>query len=254
MLQHFSTQGFPDCDTLNALLPDGLCSHGGHAIRFVKSTELDDTAYEQRIYTSGQVSTRADNWHDLFNALVWTRFPHIKVAMNALHQRGSSQSSPGSRGHLRDALTLFDESGVIVFSDRLEYLTALSKREWPVAFQQLSSHWGKELQVAITGHAILEKYLAPYKSMTAKALLIQLDSNAMNMDAQTRLEFLDQQIAEQFLAGNLLTTPACLAPLPLAGIPGWWSDTVQDDAFYSDLQVFRPAPKDLKPAAIYHLI
>ena len=87
-----------------------------------------------------------------------------------------------------------------------------------------------------------------------QALLIQLDTDVMNMDAQVRLEFLDRQIADQFLAGNMLTAPACLSPLPLAGIPGWWPDAVQDDAFYSDLQVFRLPPKDLSPAAIYHLI
>jgi hypothetical protein len=47
-----------DCQQLNALLPAGLETESGQPIRFVPSTELDEGAYEQRIYTTGQVSTR----------------------------------------------------------------------------------------------------------------------------------------------------------------------------------------------------
>jgi hypothetical protein len=116
-LQQFSKPGFPACEQLNSLLPDGLHTAGGRPIRFVNSSELDDDAYEQRIFTNGQISTRANNWHDLFNALVWMRFPQIKTALNTLHFHGWSESSDGNRGRLRDALTLFDECGVIVFAN-----------------------------------------------------------------------------------------------------------------------------------------
>ena len=82
------------CEQLNALLPDGLETGNGQPIRFVPSTELDDSAYEQRIYTTGRVSTRPDNWHDLFNALVWVRFPNIKTAMNTTRKNLNSQEQP----------------------------------------------------------------------------------------------------------------------------------------------------------------
>jgi len=252
MLQQFEGQQFPGCDQLNSLLPDGLKSQGGHPIRFVSSAELDDEAYELRIYTTGQVSTRASNWHDLFNALVWMRFPHIKMAMNALHYRAWSQQSEGSRGKLRDALTLFDECGVLVISNHVELLTALSERQWSTAFQHLRTQWDTQPQVAITGHAMLEKYLSPYKAMTAKALL--LHTHHEYTDRNALLGFLDQAIAAQLLSGDILTKPASLAPLPLAGIPGWWTDAIQDGHFYNDINVFRSPPGNLAPAPISSLL
>jgi hypothetical protein len=237
-----------NCEQLNSLLPTGLRSESGHAIRFVPSTALDDGAYEFRIYTTGQISTRPDNWHDLFNALVWMRFPRIKIAMNSLHFHAFPQQTKTGRGALRDALTLFDECGVIVFSQRLEPLTALAQRRWSDAFQE--DVFQNEVQLAISGHAMLEKYLSPYKSMTAKALLVQVDVNHMTLSREKLLTYLDQQIAKQLLAENILTKPACLAPLPLAGIPGWWPYDEQDDEFYADQQVFRLPPAQFTPAPV----
>lgn len=250
-LQQLTGRDFPTCEQLTALLPDGLSSGDQQSIRFVPSTELDDGAYEHRIYTTGQVSTRPDNWHDLFNALVWMRFPRIKIAMNTLHFHAYAQQADGRRGSLRDALTLFDECGVIVFSRRPELLDALAQRRWSEVFQE--DQFKKDIQLAISGHAMLEKYLSPYKSMTAKALLVNVDSKHMALPREKLLTYLDKQIAEQLLAASTLTTPACLTPLPLAGIPGWWPDAAQDDAFYADQQVFRPPPANLTPAPALNL-
>jgi len=250
-LQQLTGQDFPACAQLTALLPDGLSSESGQSIRFVPSSELDDGAYEHRIYTTGQVSTRPDNWHDLFNALVWMRFPRIKIAMNTLHFHAYAQQADGRRGSLRDALTLFDECGVIVFSQRQELLETLAQRRWSEIFQE--DLFKKDIQLAICGHAMLEKYLSPYKSMTAKALLVQLDTKTMSLPRKELLTYLDKRIAEQLLAASILTTPACLTPLPLAGIPGWWADAEQDNEFYADQQVFRPPPAQLKPASVVNL-
>ena len=100
---------------------------------------------------------------------------------------------------------------------------------------------------------MLEKYLAPYKSMTAKALLIHAPGKFQQLPRNDALTRLDQKIAERMLAGALINEPACLAPLPLAGIPGWWQDGIQDEDFYGDLQVFRPPPSVLEAAPIAEL-
>ena len=100
-LQRLCGPDFPSCEQLNAMLPEGLSTASGQPIRFVPSTELDDGGYEHRIYTSGRISTRPDNWHDLFNALVWMRFPRLKIAMNSLHFHALSEEHDGSRGKLR---------------------------------------------------------------------------------------------------------------------------------------------------------
>jgi len=250
-LQQLSGPDFPECEQLNELLADNLCSFGGSRIRFVASTELEEGAYEQRIYTSGQVSTRPDNWHDLFNALVWVRFPRTKVAMNNLHFNAPTNSNSNSRGALRDALTLFDESGAIVFSNHSKALEALAQRQWSETFQ--NKEFQHQTQVLICGHAMLEKYLSPYKAMTAKALLVKVDSDTINLPRETLLVKLDKKLAESLFAGQVLTTPACLTPLPLAGIPGWWSGGQQDDDFYADAKVFRPAPPSMTTVPIIRL-
>jgi len=249
LLRDLAEQEFPNCDQLNTLLPEGLSSEDGHKICFVPSHLLDDEPYERRIYTSGQVSTRLNNWHDLFNALVWMRFPAIKTAINACHYHAWSEQGDGSRGQLRDALTLFDECGVIVFSRNLEILDALAERCWSDAFLYADFHI--DLGLAICGHAMLEKYLSPYKSMTAKALLIHVDSDFLALPRPEILSCLDKEIAKRLLTGQILTKPACLAPLPLAGVPGWWPPGEQSETdFYADLQVFRRPPANLIPAPV----
>ena len=252
-LRKLDGPGFPVCDQLNAILPAGLKSHGGQTVRFVPSTELTDAAYEQRIFSSGQISTRPEDWHDLFNALVWVRFPAIKTAMNALHYREFSGRSAATRGKLRDALTLFDECGVIVFAPDPETLRLLSERRWSDLFESQDIRWGKDIHLVIAGHALLEKYLSPYKSMTAKALLVQVDTDCMDLPRNRLLERLDVTLAEGMLKGDILTQPTSLTPLPLAGIPGWWFEGGQDQRFYDDPQVFRQPPANLLPAPVVNL-
>lgn len=248
-LQHLAGRGFPSCEQLNALLPEGLSSAGGHPVRFVPSGQLSDDGYEHRIYTTGQVSTRPNNWHDLFNALVWMRYPRIKVTMNALHHRAGPLQADGKRGCLRDALTLFDECGVVVVSDQPDFLEALARRQWLQAFQ--APEFSTSVVLSVCGHALLEKYLAPYKSMTAKALLIHVSTAMMNTPRAELLRVLDTEISTGMLNDGLLTRPACLAPLPLAGVPGWWPEDEQSDAgFYRDTQVFRPPGSALIPAPV----
>lgn len=74
----------------------------------------DGLHYETRIAGRGQIATRADNWHDLFNALVWARYPTIKRALNRQQCRHIAAMAPGQRNRAQAALTQFDESGVIV--------------------------------------------------------------------------------------------------------------------------------------------
>jgi hypothetical protein len=251
ILKQLDPEVFPDCKQLNALLPDGLISGGGQAIHFVKSSDLGDDAYEHRIYTTGQISTRPDNWHDLFNALIWMQFPHIKTAMNRLHYNALSQQSEGSRGPLRDALTLFDECGVIVFSKRFDVLSLLAERDWSTAYQ--SDAFNSDVKLAISGHAMLEKYLSPYKSITAKALYVYVNEDFLKTCRQEQFAELDKDLATRLLSGELLSNPACLAPLPLAGVPGWWPQDPQDDSFYDDPMVFRAPTGGLTPVPIIGL-
>jgi hypothetical protein len=251
---------FPDADRLSALLPAGTVSGGGAPLRFVAAGALPGVAYERHIFATGQVPTRERNGHDLFNALAWCRWPLLKAAMNAAHCHQLNKSGAGcqttykaahqtGRGPLRDALTLLDESGALVIARNRTVLQTLARRDWLSAFQLLRCAWQGDVRVVLCGHALLEKSLAPYKSLTAHALLLHLAAPSLQGEAPLRQ--VDAALAERLSADALFAAPSALAPLPLAGIPGWWSGAPQDAAFYADVAVFRPPPVDLRPAPVH---
>lgn len=242
---------FPTPRKLNTLLPPGLSSRGECPIRFVPAHQLPNVEYEKHIFCTGAVSTRENNWHDLFNALVWSRFPRLKVVMNAVHFHELDSGREGRRGKQRDALTLFDESGVIVVSTNKKYLDAIVQRDWKTVFRESASAWQDEISVFVVGHALLEKFLRPYKSLTAHALLWRLDDSLPEMPRVTLLQMLDEMLATRLLERSILDSPDRLSPLPLMGIPGWWSTPKQDDDFYADQQVFRPFRGSGPKAPIY---
>lgn len=225
---------FPDAEALNALLPSGVNSSNGRPIRFVPSADLPAGDYEQRIFETGHVSTRENNWHDLFNALAWCRFPGLKVAMNSMHFHNLRTAKAGSRGRVRDALTLLDESGVIVSGSNINVLRSLVTRDWVSSFLTQRTAWQADLNVLVCGHAILEKFLDPYKSLTAHALVLYAPEH------QTA-EAVDVLLGRLLASDGVLQSPADLSPLPLMGIPGWWVGSPQDRTFYDDRTVFRPA-------------
>jgi hypothetical protein len=250
-LLRFNEKSFPGTPILNKLLPVGLKNVANHPIRFVSAARLPGVDYEKHIFRTGEVSTREKNWHDLFNALVWARFPRLKVAMNAVHFRQLGSGREGRRGMQRDALTLFDESGVIVVGSDKDFLVALAGRDWGTAFQENASAWHEEIKVFVSGHALLEKFRKPYKSLTAHALLLQLDDSFLRMPRESLLHALDKMLAELLLASMILDSPASLSPLPLMGIPGWWSARDQNDEFYADRQVFRLPQAGYRMAPIH---
>ena len=237
---------FPGPDVLGRLLPPGVASGNGLPLRFVPASHLPDVQYEKHIYETGEVSTRENSWHDLFNALAWCRLPKLKAAMNTRHYEELDPEKSGRRGRLRDALTLLDESGVIVAGSNPDVLQALVSRDWNAAFVTHRAAWRSELQVLVCGHAILEKFLNPYKSITAHALIL----HATDL---VSLEQLDVQLGNSLRNHQLFDSPAGLSPLPLMGIPGWWPVGEQNEDFYADRDVFRPATAPMTPAPIYHV-
>lgn len=248
--QQLNGATFPNARELNKLLPVDLRSDGGCVIRFVPARDLPGIQYEHHIYTTGEVSTRENNWHDLFNALAWCRFPRLKVAMNARHFREKNSASGHSRGKKRDALTLLDESGAIVISSNRDILEALARHDWPSVFQS-GVFQNNTMQVFLCGHALLEKLLQPYKAITAQALLVLADEKMTARPRETQLTAFDQVMAAQLFDERFFDAPACLSPLPLMGIPGWWPDAAQDDQFYADQTVFRPLRQKSPKAPIY---
>lgn len=205
-------------------------AHNGKPLRF--SAQAKPAAaheYEEHIAATGVVPTREDNLHDYLNALVWLRFPHLKSAINRRHcelieQSGSERKQ---RGKVRDRLTLLDESGALVASDRQDLLAMLSGKLWPELFWQARNAVEQHMLFIVIGHGLLEKCLSPFSGMTAKCMLLHTPQRAPHA--------LDS-LAASALSGKEAPT---LPPLPIQGIPGW-SENNQLEV-YLDTNIFRPA-------------
>jgi hypothetical protein len=201
------------------------------ALKFVPQTELpSEQAYEAFIYDKKCIPTR-DNLHDFLNGLCWLRFPRTKSRLNYLQAKEIAAQGIGStRGSLRDALTLFDENVLLLqATDHLWH--ALQARDWKKLFIDLRQEW-QSAQIVTFGHALLEKLVTPYKSITAHVIRIATDLNAIDNKA------LDDWLTSNLQPNHLAIKP--FLPLPVLGIPGWWPDN-EDSDFYADTQVFRLA-------------
>jgi Protein of unknown function (DUF3025) len=221
-------------EALNAASPLG-------GMRFVPQSALPEgCAYEAFIFETKTVPTR-DNLHDFFNGLAWLRFPAIKARLNALqYNEISSHGVQPLRGALRDALTLFDENAAFLSSDaHAPIIAALRQRDWQAAFHTHRSLLAK-FPPLLFGHALLEKLVSPYKSITAHVFPAQyatdLVANWGNSESGNRL---DNAVASQLSAQSLLPKP--FVPLPVLGVPLWWAANESPD-FYADSTVFR-APR-----------
>jgi hypothetical protein len=177
-----------------------------------------EEAYEAFIARTGQVPTRDDNLHDALNRLVWQRHPALKRRMNALHaQQIASRGVGATRGPVRDALTLFDESGLWWPKAPQALAAALAKRDWQALFVTHRNAWqGQALH--LIGHALLEQLeTRPRKGLTAHVLL---HDNPLSLSA-------DAWAHKPF------------HPLPVLGIPGWCTHN-EHPSYYEDTAVFRP--------------
>lgn len=190
--------------------------------------------YEPRIFLKGELQTRLQNWHDFFNALIWLRFPSTKSALNRLHYESAVQrQQKTNRSPLENAITLFDECGMIVVSDRQDLLHMIELHDWQNLFIHNRHAFGTHIHCLVFGHAMYEKALNPYIGMTAHALLVH-SATLLNED----LTLLDQHIAQLWLQGKIVNSRQ-LSPFPVLGVPGWYSDNA-DPEFYSNREYFRP--------------
>lgn len=213
----------PSLELLNLFAEErNLQSESGKPIRFVAPSPVDPY-YEVHLFETGQVQTRPQNKHDLFNALAWLAYPKTKARINAMHAAEIPHEG-GKRGRRRDMLTIFDEGGAIVACAR-EVAELVRQARWRELF--VERH--RDFRIAVVGHAVLEQALQlsarPRLGLTCKVIFAD---PARDLDAQ----------AARWLATRG-TSPRDLPPLPILGYPGWYPGSGQP-AFYSDESYFRP--------------
>ncbi len=198
------------------------------AVQFVaQACQPPGEAYESFIFRTGQCPTR-DGLHDFFNGLCWLHFPQTKRRLNHLHVAQIAQTGiKPVRGPARDALTVFDENAAFLQAPDPLW-DALAAKDWQRVFVTLRPQW-QQARLVLFGHALLEKLVAPRKSITAH---IYRTHQATDSIAE-----LDRWVAADLSAEKLAAKP--FAHLPVLGVPGWWTGNA-DLAFYADPSVFRP--------------
>lgn len=249
IIGHLGAAFFPslaDCNALLASVP--ITVRSGLPLRFVAQEygRLSfESQYEPRCYLKGEVQTRADNWHDLLNALVWLVFPKAKAAINARHYEAltdiaeSVDKSRSQRGAVRDMNTLFDESGVIVACADPELAGLLRDFRWKELFWSQRERVEASMDFFLFGHGLYEKALQPYVGMTGQGLLLPVEQAFFGWPAERRLAHLDELLAQYLAAPEHCRDTAELTPVPLLGVPGWTPDN-DSPAYYDNTAYFRP--------------
>jgi hypothetical protein len=219
---------------LNALAEEaGVRTASGRPLRFV-APAADDAYYEIRLFETGNVQTRPESLHDLFNALAWLAFPSTKARMNAMHAAEIPRER-GVRGRMRDLLTIFDEGGAIVCAP--PHLAELVRNfRWKELFWERREETARSMKIHVLGHAILEQALEPRPGITCKAIFAQAETDA-GVDA-------DACAAAWLAALPTDATPRDMAPLPIFGYPGWLPGSARGE-FYDDERYFRPFRRDV---------
>jgi len=247
-LQPWLAGSTPDLPRLNAMARErGLVTGGGAPLRFVEPTGGPE-GYEERAFLAGEIATRPGNLHDLFNALVWLAMPLTKAALNRRHYAALTEArrhGRTGRGRLRDALTQFDECGVVVAGTSAELWQALCAHRWREVFVERRAELLQSTRFLVFGHASHDALAAPFVGLCGKAVFIQIDEAWLQSPQAAALAELDARLAALFASRDC--SPRDWQPLPLLGIPGATADNEEAD-YYDDRRQFRPA-RTMRPGS-----
>jgi hypothetical protein len=215
---------FPTAHELTELHRARVEARGLRALRFVEVPRNKPRRkgqpivlaelYEGRVIERGEVPTRRDDWHDLFNALAFITFPRAKRALHArqytiMQGRLSpgAKRLPNARTREQDALALFDEGGLVVVGT-----THTGEPELAAEIQA-----GRACAIPF-GHALYEHMVARAPCPLATAFAIAVEPAALS-DAW--LDALDRALAQSLSAPTCFTVPSPERGVSLAALePG----------------------------------
>ena len=218
---------------------------GGQCLRIVpqgRKPNAFQEKYEPRIYLKGELQVRRDHWHDYFNALVWLAFPRAKAALNARQFSAlEAQRAAGApnRGPVQDALTLFDEGGVIVASSDGDLLQMLREWRWKELFWGNRERLRTRARFMLFGHALHEKMLRPFIGITGRGILLDANQGLLDAPLREQLAVIDEMAAACISSPDRFVATRELAVVPVLGVPGWCAEN-ERESYYDNLDYFRP--------------
>ena len=200
--------------------------------------------YAPRIYHTGEIQTRLENWHDFFQYLSWFMFPTTKAIINAMHipyarQRIEHGGDSGRRSPVENMLSLFDEGGAVLVSSDESLLQLVRDFQWKALFWERREELSEKFICVPFGHAVYEKGLAPYIGMTANCILLHSGKEYFEMNNTEQLVWIDEKLVALFKSGNTLKKPKDLSPFPILGMPEW-DENNQQEHYYDNANYFRP--------------
>lgn len=243
-LARLPAERWPTLAELDALA-EGVITARGRPLRFVPARAPGDREarryYELHIDETGEVETRPESWHDLFNALAWVTYPRAKARINAQHvaileARGAGEAR--RRSPERDALTLFDEGGLAVASSEPAIFGRIEDFAWKELFWERRGELLRHARFFAFGHSLHEKALEPYVGMVAKAVFVPVDAAFHGLGAAEQVARVDAALAAHFADAARFASPRIMPPIPVLGIPGWHPRTAEA-SFYDDRTHFR---------------
>lgn len=255
----FNTR-WPTLDDYQQLLaqqPSPVMTRNGNPLRIVPQADKPgsfEQHYAPRIYMSGDIQTRTENWHDFFQLLTWIMFPRTKALINEIHiplarARLASGAELGRRSPLENMLSLFDEGGAVVISSDENLLQMIREFQWKPLFWQQREALPQQLRCIVFGHAMYEKGLEPYIGMTANAILFHCEADFFQLSNDEQLAWVDGALVNALADREQWNVPKDLAPFPILGMPGW-DEANRNAHYYDNHGYFRSGRRGLKHQSV----
>lgn len=239
-----------DASDLHAARGQAICfvlqaPRPSRARRRTAAAVTHDGTYDGQIYTRGEVPSRADNWHDFFNMLVWASFPRAKRAVNARQYaaasvhfaaapapagdelvRGGVPRSvpagaartrlPGARTREQDALAMLDEGGLLLLC---RDAAAARTAERALASDRPGAALGAEaasraVVPLVFGHALYEHLVSSAAPVRACVAFVVADQ-ALPTDPDAARAMADTALAARLADATFVATPAALGSVVL---------------------------------------
>ncbi len=174
--------------------------------------------YENLIYEQGLILTRPNNWHDFFNAIVWLNFPKTKGLLNEWHYFENKIKQNKARTNLQNAISHFDECGMVILSDQPELFDLIKQHQWQEFFCKNKETVKNHIRCIVFGHSILERLLNPYVGLTSKCLFFNVNSQQLQQENTELLKYTDQFCYEYLVSNKKSFSSQILQPFPMLGM------------------------------------
>jgi len=165
-----------------------------------------DRLYDGSIALRGEVPCYSESYHDLFNAIAFAAFPRSKRALHARQFEAlccwvddGAARVPGQRTREQDALTIFDEGGVVLAMTEAEQ-HAFGKTSIATPYTPGQSG----VTALLFGHALLEHLYEGHLAIRASAMVCVVPAgpkdDARLLDAVDRILAARLKDPQQFAA------------------------------------------------------